>query len=207
MHGLIQEKRQAPAEDVLSDLIAANDERAALSEREITGYAVALLFAGHETTVTRIDFGTLLLLAHPNVREALQRRPELTAGIVDELLRLAAPSSGSVPRYAHADIVIDGLTIRSGDAVLLALGVANCDATVFPDPERFAATRQPNPHLTFGYGPRFCLGASLARVELQTVFNVLFRRFPTLRLAVPLEQLCSRHDLLTGGLAALPVTW
>jgi cytochrome P450 len=207
MHGLIEQKRRAPAEDVLSDLIAARDERAELSEREIISYAAALLFAGHETTVTRIDFGTLLLCAHPQARQALRENTALTPGVVEEILRMAAPSSGGIPRYAHADVQIAGVTFRRGDAVLLALGAANYDDSAFPEPERFDEARRPNPHLTFGYGPRFCLGASLARVELEAVFSVLFHRFPTLRLAVPLEQLQLRHDLLTGGLAALPVTW
>lgn len=207
MHGLLQQKRQAPAEDVLSDLLAAGEEPVALSEREMVRYAAALLFAGHETTVSRIDFGVLLLCANPAARAALQKDPAGVPAIVEEILRLAAPSSEGIPRYANADIALDGVTIRTGEAVLLALGVANYDEAVFPQPERFAEARQPNPHLTFGYGPRYCLGATLARVELQAVFSVLFHRFPALQVAVPFEQLQVRHDLLTGGLAALPVTW
>src|SRR5579859_2930109 len=85
---------------------------------------------------------------------------------------------------------------------------ARCpDERAFADPDRFDVARHPNPHLTFGYGPRFCIGAPPARIELQTVFGRLFRRFPALRLAVPAAELAVRHDLLTGGLTALPVTW
>ena len=91
--------------------------------------------------------------------------------------------------------------------MILSGGAGNHDERVFADPERFDVTRQPNPHLTFGYGPRFCIGAPLARIELQTVFTRLLARFPSLRLAVPLEALRVRSDLLTGGLTELPVTW
>jgi cytochrome P450 len=99
------------------------------------------------------------------------------------------------------------VTIRAGDAVILNGGAGNHDEHVFADPERFDVARHPNPHLTFGHGPRFCIGAPLARIELQAVFARLVQRFPTLRTAVPLEQLTIRADLLTGGLTTLPVTW
>ena len=90
--------------------------------------------------------------------------------------------------------------------MLLGLRTANQDTVHFPDPERFDVTRMPNPHLTFGYGPRFCLGAPLARLELRALLSALLRR-PALRLAVPPDELRPRHDILTGGLEALPVTW
>ena len=121
--------------------------------------------------------------------------------------RLSDTGGGGVPRYARAQIEVAGVTIRAGEAVVLSGGAGNHDPRVFADPERFDVARQPNPHLTFGYGPRFCIGAPLARVELQAVFARLFARFPALRLATPVEQLRVRGDLLTGGLAELPVTW
>lgn len=99
------------------------------------------------------------------------------------------------------------MRIRTGNAVLLTGVVANRDAAAFLDPDRFDITRTPNPHLSFGYGPRFCIGASLARVELRAVFSALPRRFPSLQLAVPLDELQLRTDVLIGGLSALPVTW
>jgi pentalenolactone synthase len=166
-----------------------------------------LLFAGHETTVTRIDVGTLLLLAHPGQADALRNDPGRVAGAVEEILRLGAPGGGGLPRYAQADIDVAGVHIRSGDAVLLAVSVANRDPEVFADADRFDVTRTANPHLAFGHGPRFCIGAGLARIELQAVFAALPARFPTLALAVPVEQLQVRSDVLTGGLTALPVTW
>lgn len=99
------------------------------------------------------------------------------------------------------------MKIRTGDAVLVTNVGANRDPAAFPDPDRFDITRTPNPHLSFGHGPRFCIGAGLARVGLQAVFTALPQRFPTLELAVPLDQLQVRGDLLTGGLTALPVRW
>jgi cytochrome P450 len=202
---LVARKRARPEDDVLSGLCAA--EGGQLPDAQIAFLGAMLLFAGHETTVVRIDVGTLLLLTHQEQREALVRQPELVASAVEEILRLSDTGAGGLTRYAHADIPIGGVTIRAGEAVLLSGGAANHDERAFADPDLFDVSRQPNPHLTFGYGPRFCLGAPLARMELQAVFARLVPRFPTLRLAVPLEQLRVRSDLLTGGLVDLPVTW
>lgn len=206
MHRLIAHKRAHPGQDVISDLLTTQDQ-CHYGDDQIAGLAAMLLFAGHETTVTRIDYGTLLLLTHPDQRAALHRDPELVAGAVEEILRVAAPTSGGMPRYAHEDIDIGGVTIRTGDAVLLSGVVANRDPAAFADPDRFDITRTPNPHLSFGHGPRFCIGAGLARLELHAVFTALPQRLPTLELAVPLDQLQLRGDLITGGLTALPVTW
>ncbi len=206
MHQLITHKRAHPGQDVISDLIAAQAD-VHLGDEGIAGLAAALLFAGHETTVTRIDCGTLLLLTHPGQYDALRHNPELVEGAVEEILRMAAPGGGGLPRYAKDDIELAGVTIRAGDAVLLNGVVANRDAATFPDPDRFVITRAPNPHLSFGHGPRFCIGASLARLELQAVFTALPRRFPHLQLAVPLTKLQLRTDTFIGGFTALPVRW
>jgi cytochrome P450 len=201
---LVPRKRSAPGEDLLSDLVAADpggrhDDRTA-------GLAAMLLFAGHETTVTRIDVGTVLLLTHPEHYRALAADPTRVAGTVEEILRLAAPGgSGGLPRYAHADIAVGGITIRAGDAVVVSPAAANRDPAAFPDPETFDPDRAAGGHLAFGYGPRYCIGAALARVELQAVFAALPARFPDMELAVPVERLELRADLLTGGLRALPV--
>jgi pentalenolactone synthase len=207
MGELVARKRACPADDLLSGLCAAEGGR--LLDMQIAFLGAMVLFAGHETTVVRIDVGTLLLLTNAEQREALAEHPELVASAIEEVLRLSVLDSGSggLPRYAHADIEIGGLTIRAGEAVLLSRGAANHDERIFADPDRFDVRRQPNAHLTFGYGPRFCLGAPLARVELQAVVARLVRRFPTLRLAVPLEELHVHSELMTGGFFALPVTW
>jgi len=205
MGELVARKRAHPEDDVLSGLCAA--EGGALPDAHIAFLGAMLLFAGHETTVVRIDVGTLLLLTNPDQRQTLVRRPELVTNTVEEILRASDTGSGGLPRYAHTDIAIGDVTIHTGEAVLLSLGAANHDERAFADPDCFDGDRQPNPHLTFGYGPRFCLGAPLARIELQAVFARLVPRFPTLRLAVPIERLRVRSDLLTGGLVELPVAW
>jgi pentalenolactone synthase len=216
MSTLIERKREEPAQDVLSDLAAVHDRSGAgASYQDLTQLAAGLLFAGHETTVAAIDKGVLLLLQNPDQREALLRDPELVSSTVEEILRhplRTSVPSGSVqdlglPRWAKTDIEVEGVTIPAGDLVLLNNRAANLDDHVFDHPEAFDVTRADNPHLAFGHGPRFCVGAPLARIELQTVFGTLLQRFPTLRLAVPVEELRPRSDLLTGGLLELPVTW
>jgi cytochrome P450 len=240
MRELIARKQQQPAEDVLSDLIAAHshhtqqaqqaqhDQQAADTDiaSQIAPLAAGLLFAGHETTVAAIDKGIVLLLTNPSQREALQRDPSLVPSAVEEILRHPLPvpmpatpeilkiaetaevkRAGGLPRYANADIELAGVTIRPGDLVLLDLQDANLDEQRFPMPRTFDVARTDNPHVTFGYGAYYCIGAPLARIELQALFGTLFQRFPTLRLAVPSEELRIRSHLLTGGLTALPVIW
>lgn len=233
MRALIAHKQQQPGEDVLSDLIAAHSAREEAlqppdtagidSASQIAPLAAGLLFAGHETTVAAIDKGIVLLLTNPMQREALQYDPTLVPSAVEEILRhpLPVPASetpgtpetpetgraGGLPRYANADIELGGVTIRAGDLVLLDLQDANLDSQRFPMPEAFDVARADNPHVTFGHGPYYCIGAPLARLELQALFGTLLQRFPTLRLAVPVEQLRLRSHLLTGGLTTLPVTW
>lgn len=207
MMELIAQKRREPSQDVISDLLAAQDEWG-YADDYIAGLGAVLLFAGHETTVARIDFGTLLLLTHRGQRDALRSDPSLVGKAVEEILRMAVPGNTSgLPRYAHEDIDIAGVHIRSGDAVLLVSSAANRDPDMFEQPDTFDVSRSSNAHLSFGHGAHYCIGASLARVELQAVFSALLRRFPTLELAVPVDQLQLRSDLLTGGLKALPVTW
>jgi cytochrome P450 len=203
MAGLIERKRHEPAEDVLSDLAGELDDDGAIAK-----LAGGLLFAGHETTVNRIDFGVLLLLANPGQLDLLKADPGLAPGAVEEILRVAVTSLHGLPRYAHEDIEIGGVTIRRGEAVVLMPGAANRDERIYPDPEMFDIRRpQTDPHLSFGYGPRFCIGASLARVELIAVFSRLFERFPALRLAVPATELRRREGRIADGFAELPVVW
>jgi cytochrome P450 len=116
-------------------------------------------------------------------------------------------SPGGLPRYANADIELGGATIAAEDLVLLDLQDANLDPATFAEPAQFQVERADNPHLTFGHGGHYCVGAPLARIELQAIFSTLLRRFPTLQLAGPIEELRPRSQLLTGGVSELPVTW
>ena len=209
---LLEAKRRNPGHDVFSDIAIHSgedsDSDSALSEHDAAQLALGLLFAGHETTMTRITLGTLLLITNPDQRGALLAEPALVTSAVEEILRLSGSGAGAggILRYAGEDITLDTVTIAAGEAVLLAYAAANRDPYRFPDPDRFDITRSPNPHLGFGHGPHFCLGASLARVELQEVFSRLFHRLPELRLAVPYHQIRRNADRLTGGLNELPVT-
>jgi cytochrome P450 len=202
MHELVARKRACPGDDVLSGLVGAG-----LADGDIAYLGALLLFAGQETTVVRLDLGTLLMCINPGQRQLIQRRPGLLPCAVEEILRATGAGGGWVPRWARSDLTIGGVTVRAGEAVLLHIASANYDEDAFAEPDRFDVTRTPNLHLAFGQGPRYCIGAPLARIELQAVFARLIPRFPGMRLAAPLDQLQVRTGLLTGGLAQLPVTW
>lgn len=213
MAALVERKRTEPGVDVISDLILAH-EAEGFPEEGLAAAAAGLLFAGYITTVNVIDRGVLLLCADAGQYAALAADPGLVGQAVEEILRMPTPlpdASRAVPvgltRYAHADINVGGVTIGAGELVLLNTRAANIDREVFSEPQRFNIARQDNPHLTFGHGVHFCPGALLARIELQAVFGMLPVRFPTLQLAVPVEELRMKNNLIFGGLTELPVTW
>jgi pentalenolactone synthase len=114
---------------------------------------------------------------------------------------------GGIPRYARTDFDLNGVTIHAGDLVLLDIISANHDPTVFADPEQLTITRKEAAHLSFGFGPHYCVGAQLARIQLQTVFTQLIQRFPSMHLACDPAAVPTRHDSITGGLVELPVSW
>jgi cytochrome P450 len=208
VYGLLADKREHPGEDVLSDLVAAQREDPTLSDLMVTGIATALLFAGHETTVNRIDAGVLRLFPHEGPARVVA--DDEVAGFVEELLRMPVPGGGrggGLIRYANTTVEVGDVVISPGDAVVLSIGAANQDPAVFDSPQELEVDRTPNPHLGFGHGAHHCVGASLARVELRAVFAALGERVPTMRVAVPLDGLRLRPDSLTGGLTELPVTW
>ncbi|MFI6505791.1 cytochrome P450 [Nonomuraea typhae] len=203
MSELIERKRREPAEDLLSDLASELDEVGMIAE-----LAGTVLWAGHETTVKRIDYGVLFLLTNPDQLDLLKADPGLAPAAVEEILRMAFTSVSGMPRYAHEDVEIGDVTIRRGEAVVLLLGVANRDERIYEDPDVFDIRRpQKDPNLSFGHGPRLCVGSNLARVELTAVFSRLFQRFPDLRLAVPMEELPRIKGMIEHGFAELPVVW
>lgn len=206
---LVARKRIEPGDDILSELIAAKD--GTLSDVEIAHLGSAVLLFGYETTIVRIDLGTLLLLRNPVQRAQLVANPELAPAAVEEILRLGVGGKGSnalIPRYAHSDITIGDTVIRAGDAVMLAIGAANYDSRAFPDSDLFDLTREkPKLHMAFGHGVRYCIGRTLARIELTAVFERLFRRLPDLQLAVPEESVHWQEHRITGGFDELPVTF
>ncbi|GAA4994915.1 cytochrome P450 [Actinopolymorpha pittospori] len=189
--------------DVISRLVATEG----VSDGESAAMGMFLLFAGHETTVVAIGTGALWLLANPEQWERLVNEPSRIDAVVEEILRAPMLGGNGIPRYARTDLEIADVQVRAGDLVLLDTGAANHDPSVYVEPDRFDILRPPVPHLTFGHGARYCIGAPLARIELQVVFAQLAARFPTLKLACEAKDLSFNLNVLTGGLTALPVTW
>ena len=208
MSTLADAKRRQPREDVISDLVAFQAEDPTFTEDDLARMATGLLFAGHETTSTRIAMGTLFLLTDTARRDRFTADPEgRVAQTVEEILRMTSTSGTGLLRYAHEDVEIAGVRIARGDAVLISSDSANRDASVFADPDEFDADRTPNVHLAFGTGAHVCIGANLARTELRTVFPALFGRFPGLRLAVGIDEIPVRVNRVAGGVERVPVTW
>lgn len=202
---LVEQKRAHPQGDIISHLCAT----ANITDTEVAQLSMALLFAGHETTVVRIGHGALMLLANRAEWEKLLDNSALIPNAVEELMRATSTGGGvgGLPRYAKTDLDIDGVAIRRGDLVLLDIGAANHDPAVFGDPDHVDVTRRATTHLGFGHGAHYCIGAPLARIELKTVFAQLIPRFPTMRLTVDPTAITLRSDVLAGGLVELPVSW
>jgi cytochrome P450 len=201
------EHRARPRDDILSALIAAEEDGVTLGEDEIVASCILLLFAGHETTTNLIGNGMLALLRHPEERAALAARPELMAAAVEEMLRYDGPTQ-AMTRIALEDVEFAGADgeprlVRRGQRLFALLNAANRDPEVFAEPERFRVGRTDNRHLSFGYGPHFCLGAPLARLETEIGVATLLRRKPSLTLAdEPPEW---SDSFVLRGVKALPV--
>ena len=202
--GLIAERRRRPKADLLSDLIAAEEQGDKLTEGELMATVLLLFVAGHETTVNLIGNGTLALLRHPVELRALRADPGLIGSAVEELLRYDGPVQRT-GRMPNTDVALGGRTIPKGALVLGLIGAANRDPAHFPDPDRLDITRGDNRHLAFGWGIHFCLGAPLARLEAQIAILALVRRLP--RLALATARLEWRRASTLRGLTALPVTF
>lgn len=204
LHDLIAQRRAAPRDDLLSALVTATDQDGQLSEEELLGLCVLLLFAGHETTTNLIGNGLLALLRHPDQLARVHADPTLIGPAVEELLRYDSPVQGT-PRIATEDVVLGETLVCPGTTLLLLYGAANRDPAQFDDPDRLDITRQPNKHLSFAHGPHFCLGAALARMEGQIALGRLLQRLPDVRLAS--ARVAWRENPLLRGLATLPVTF
>ncbi|RKN37929.1 cytochrome P450 family protein [Streptomyces hoynatensis] len=186
-------------------LIAAMDEGDQLSDAELQGTLALLLMAGHETTVNLVGNGMAALFRHPEQLRLLRERPGMLPDAVEELLRYASPVEMAMPRYATEDLEIAGEEIPAGGVVLPCLVSANRDGSRLPDGDAFDITREePSAVLSFGHGPHFCLGASLARLEARIALAFLLRRFPSVQLACDAGELAWRHSSVRG-LERLPV--
>ena len=204
---LIEIKRARPADDLMSALIAARDEDDRLSEQELTVMCCTLLIGGHETTANQINLSLLLLFDHPGEVAKLRADPGLIPAAVEELLRCSRLGGLPPARVTTEDVQLGGVVIPAGEQVMPLLGTANRDPSVFTDPDRFDVTRDAASHLAFGAGVHHCLGAQLARVELQEAFRGLIGRLPGLRLAVPASDLEFKPGMAIHSLRELPVRW
>ncbi|MEU6478158.1 cytochrome P450 [Streptomyces sp. NPDC047017] len=205
MARLITGHREHPRDDLMTALIEARDHGDRLSELELVDLCVGILVAGHETTATQIPNFVLTLLDHPGELARLRAEPGLITGAVEELLRFVPLGSGAgQPRYATEDIEVGGTLVRAGEPVLVAVGAANRDALRFSAPGTLDLSRGGNPHLGFGHGVHHCLGAPLARLELQEAIGALVTRFPRLRLAGDISW---KTEMLVRGPRVMPVGW
>ncbi|GIF25542.1 cytochrome P450 [Actinoplanes tereljensis] len=206
---LIEKKMREPGEDVLTDL-ATRVQSGEITMAEAAPLGHILLVAGHDTSANMITLSTALLLRDTDQLALLREHsddPKVVAGAVEELLRYLTIPHLLARRVAVEDIEIGGETVRAGEGVIASLPAANWDPDAFPEPERLDLTRPAAHHHAFGWGPHQCVGQQLARVELQVVFSTLFRRIPTLQLAVGFDELKFKEDSQAYGIYELPVTW
>ncbi|MFE9363179.1 cytochrome P450 [Streptomyces sp. NPDC006978] len=205
MGSLIEEHRRTPRQDLMTGLIEARDTGDRLTELELVDLCVGILVAGHETTATQIPNFVYALLEHPDQLKLLRERPELIRGAVEELMRFVPLGSGAgFPRYATEDVEVGGTLVRAGEPVLVAVGAANRDALKFDGPGRLDVARTGVQHLGFGHGVHHCLGAPLARLELQEALEALLGRFPALHLAGDVQW---KDQMLVRGPREMPVGW
>jgi hypothetical protein len=201
--GLVEARTAAPTDDMISQLVLARDDRDALTTDEIIGTCILLLFAGHETTTNLIGNGFFYSMRHRAQWERLVAEPALADSAVEEYLRYDGPS-GALARVAAADIEMGGKKISEGQRVFAFMNSANRDPEAFDDPERFDIARPANPHITFGHGIHFCLGAPLARLEARIAAVRLAERLPGIRLKD--DGAPEWHDsLVLRGVKSLPV--
>lgn len=206
---LVRAKMDNPAEDAVSDL-AERVKAGELDVREAAQLGSGLLSAGHETSANMIGLGVLALLQNPEQADLLRDTddPKVIANAVEELMRHLSIIQNGQRRVALEDIGIAGEIIRAGEGIVIDLSPANWDAAVFPQPDRLDLTREnAREELGFGYGRHQCVGQQLARAELQIVFHTLLRRIPTLRLAIPFEEIPFKDDRLAYGVYSLPCDW
>ena len=204
---LVATHRETPADDLVGVLVTASDDAERLNEQELLSSLFQLIVAGTDTTTSLIGNSVVALLDHPDQLQLLSKEPERMAAAIEEFIRYSAPVPHATFRVSTEPVELDGVKIPAGKQVLVCLGGANHDPDLRDDSELLDVTRPPKPHLGFGHGPHFCLGAPLARLEARVAFTALLERFPHLRLAVRREDLRWSHGdgLVLRGLAELPV--
>jgi cytochrome P450 len=201
---LIEARRAIPRDDLISRLVEVQRGADDLSDEDIIATAILMFQAGHDTTASLISKGMLALLRHPDQQDRLRARPELIENATEELLRYDTSVQLSV-NFAMADVAYEGRTIHEGDSLIILRGAANRDPARFPDPDRLDIERVDIDHHSFGLGAHFCLGASLARLEIQEAVGALVQRIPGMQ--VDLDKVVYRPSLHLHGLDSMPVRW
>jgi hypothetical protein len=205
---LVEQKLEEPGDDVISRCMTGPLRDGRMHPEEAYRTTVQLVSGGHDTTAATITIGTLTMLVKPEWRQALRDRPEVASDAVEELLRFHTPMIDGLPRVALEDVVVGTTRISAGDGLLVCVASANRDERAFDrsdelDVDRAAARH----HLAFGHGVHRCIGQWLARAEIRTAISAVATEIPTLRLAVPFEELTFREESFIAGVRELPVTW
>ncbi|MFI9452345.1 cytochrome P450 [Amycolatopsis sp. NPDC052450] len=202
---MIARNRKEPGEGLIGAVVAEHGDEA--TDEELRGFCVQVMLAGDDNISGMIGLGILALLRHPGQLDALRGEGPAADRAVDELIRYLTVPYAPTPRTAMEDVAIGDEVIKEGETVLCSLPMANRDPALVPEPDRLDLTREPAPHVAFGHGIHHCLGASLARLELRTVFTLLWQRFPALRLADPAKETMFRLTTPAYGLTSLMVEW
>ena len=206
---LVDKKQRDPGDDLISRLVVEQMQTGQINRSTVVMSGITMLVAGHETTANMISLGTIALLEHPAVFKLLGETEDApkVAKIVEELMRYLSIVHCQVDRVATEDFELGGQPIRAGDHILMNLPAGNWDTEFTENPELFDVERNTRGHVGFGYGVHNCIGANLARVEMQVAFATLARRLPNLRLAVPPSELKFKSTSDIYGMAELPVSW
>ena len=207
MSDLIAGKEDNPPDDLLGRQIVKLREEGTYRRPALAALGFLLLAAGHETTANMISLGTVGLLENPDQLAIVKNDPGKTLDAIEELLRYFTIVDAATARLCVEDAEVGGQLIRAGEGVLALGYAANRDESAFENPDALDIERGARHHVAFGFGPHQCLGQNLARMELQIVFDTLFRRIPGLRLAAPVDDLPFKDDANIYGLYRLPVTW
>lgn len=204
LRGVIEQRRATPGDDLISAMIAAQEDRAALSDSELLANSFLLLVAGHETTTNLIGNGVVALSRNPAQWQRLLAEPQLLPNAIEELLRFDSPVQATV-RVPTEEIALGDRVLAKGTLVACLIGAANRDPAAYPDPDRLDIGRERVQHLSFGFGQHFCLGAGLARLEARIVLGALLERTP--KLAMACDEVEFRPNPLLRGPQALPVSF
>ncbi|MBJ9977922.1 cytochrome P450 [Pseudomonas sp. S75] len=207
MLALVEQRRASPGDDLVSALVQVEEEGKALSDSELCSMIALLIVAGHETAASMIGNAVYLLVQHPQALWRLRDDPRSMPAAVEELLRYDCSVERAMVRFVTRDTELAGQSLQRGQLLMAVVGSANRDPALCERPDTFDITRAACPHLSFGKGAHHCLGASLARQELEIALNTLLRRCPELRLAVAADAVQWRYVPNFRGPRALPVCW